>query len=98
MLGSEHRRNEVADSPYEIGVVHEVGEELNGVGGGGQVLLHVLKLVLLDGLNDGLGERLRVLLVHNRLHIRSVNLRVNQVFLHLTNFYASTLSLVPLKP
>jgi hypothetical protein len=81
VLGSEHRRNEVADSPDEIGVVHEVGEELYGVGGGGQVLLHVLKLVLLDGFDDGLGERLRVLLVHNRLHIRSVHLQVNQFFI-----------------
>ncbi len=73
--------------PDKIGVVHEVGEELNGVGGGGQVLLHVLKLVLLDGLDDGLGERLRVLLVHNRLHIRSVNLQVKQCFLHLSQIY-----------
>jgi hypothetical protein len=40
----------------------------------------VLELVLLDGLDDGLGERLRVLLVHNRLHVRSIYLQVNQVF------------------
>ncbi len=97
MLKSGHRRNEVADLPDKVGVVHEVGEELNGVGGGGQVLLHVLELVLLDGLDDGLGERLRVLLVHNRLHIRSIYLQVKQFSLHLTNFYVSTLSLVPLK-
>jgi hypothetical protein len=80
LLRSGRRRNEVADLPDEVGIVHEVGEELNGVGGGGQVLLHVLELVLLDGLDDGLGERLRVLLVHNRLHVRSVHLQVKQFF------------------
>ena len=62
-----------SNRPDEIRRVHEVGHELQVEGSLGQILAVMGELKLLDGFDDGLGERLRVLLLHHRLHFGSIH-------------------------
>ena len=58
------------DVSDEGGIVHEVGEEVHGVGGSGQLLEAVSELGVAHGLHDRLRDGHGVLLLHQRLHLR----------------------------
>ncbi len=53
--------------PDKLSIVHEVRQILHLVGGGGQLLLSVGKLVLLNGSYDWLRQRLSVLFLNYSL-------------------------------
>ncbi len=53
--------------PDELSIVHEVRQILHLVGGGGQLLLSVGKLVLLNGGYDWLRQQLSVLFLNHGL-------------------------------
>lgn len=69
---------QVADERHvanQVRVLHEPSHELEVIVAGQHVLLLHLQLLLLDGLHDGLLQRLRVLLHHQGLRLFAVHLQ-----------------------